>query len=190
MRKIQKLLEELDKLKSVYRRTYICDGSRNENSAEHSWHLAMALLAFRDVMPQNVDMNHAVRMALFHDVCEIGTGDVSVFDPGRSEKTAEEGRFIASFAVRFDDFGRIAADFWSEYEDQKTPESRWVKAADRILPFILNLAGEGKAWKEQNISQSQLLAVNADLRDLSPELYAWMEAETEKAVRRGWLRDA
>ncbi len=86
MHEIQNLLVELDKLKSVYRRAYITEGPRNENSAEHSWHLAVALMAFRDIIPDSVDLNHAIQVALIHDVCEIGTGDISIFDSNRAEQ--------------------------------------------------------------------------------------------------------
>ena len=78
MQKISHLLIELDRLKSTYRRSYISDLSRNESSAEHSWHLAMGLLAFKDFMPPELDIDHALRIALAHDVCEIGPGDVDL----------------------------------------------------------------------------------------------------------------
>ena len=77
---------EMDKLKSVYRRSYLTDFSRNENSAEHSWHLALAILTMKEEFSLEIDINRTVKMALVHDICEIGAGDISIYDPDRSMK--------------------------------------------------------------------------------------------------------
>ena len=124
MQDIRGLLLELDKLKSVYRRAYLTDGSRNENSAEHSWHLAVALLTIRDTLPDRLDVDRAIKMALLHDICEIGVGDVSVYDPRRNQKAAEEEEYVARFAATYGTFGDEVATLWREYEDQETLESR------------------------------------------------------------------
>jgi 5'-deoxynucleotidase YfbR-like HD superfamily hydrolase len=190
MRDIQDLLLELDKLKSVYRRAYLSDGSRNENSAEHSWHLAVALLAIRDVLPVGVNVDHAIKIALLHDICEIGAGDISVYDPRRDQKAAEEEEYVDEFAAKYGEFGKEVAFLWREYEDQETLESKWVKALDRLLPLLLNLASEGRTWKEQDVSRTQVLTVNKSIAAASPEMYEWLKEEIERAVQRGWLRDA
>lgn len=189
MRKTQNLLLELDKLKSVYRRAYLSDGSRNENSAEHSWHLAVALIALKEFIPESVDINHAIKMALLHDVCEIGAGDLSVYDPERANQAKSESEFMASFEENHGDFGKAAAAHWQEYESQETQESNWVKVVDRLLPFILNIATQGKTWQELRIRRSQVLALNQDIAKLSPELFAWMKDEIDSAVQNGWLKD-
>ena len=185
-----KTLLELDKLKSIYRRAYISDGSRNENSAEHSWHLALALLALREYMPEDLNVDHAIRMALVHDICEIGAGDISVYDPDRSKQTADEAAYITEFSEKHGSLGEEVATLWREYEDQQTQESRWVKVADRLLPFLLNLASEGKTWKEQGIRRSQVLEVSESILAECPAIYEWMTGEIDKAVRLGWLEDA
>ncbi|WP_299020106.1 HD family hydrolase [uncultured Photobacterium sp.] len=190
MKKITSLLVELDKLKSVYRMTYLSDISRTENSAEHSWHLAVALMALKDFIPETVDIDHAIKMALLHDVCEIGAGDISVYDPKRGEKAKEEAEFMQAFAERHDAFGKEASAMWYEYEEQVTAESRWVKVVDRLLPFILNLATEGKRWQEQGIARSQVLGINHCIEEIAPELFEWMKREIDEAVKNGWLKDA
>lgn len=190
MHKIQSLLVELDKLKSVYRKAYLTDGSRNENSAEHSWHLAVALMILKDSIPESVNIDHAIKMALLHDVCEIGVGDISVYDPNRSEQKKREVEFINSFEERHDDFGNLAASLYREYENQVSQESIWVGVLDRFLPFILNLATQGKTWKEQSISRSQVIALNKSIYDVSPKLFEWMKVEIDAAVQNGWLIDA
>ncbi len=190
MHEIQNLLVELDKLKSVYRRAYITEGSRNENSAEHSWHLAVALMAFRDVIPDSVDLNHAIQVALIHDVCEIGAGDISIFDSNRAEQARSESEYMSTLREKHGSFGQTALDLWLEYECQESAESKWVKVVDRFLPFILNLATQGKTWKEQGICRSQILSINKGIEDVSPPLFEWMKDEIDGAVQSGWLIDA
>lgn len=190
MHNIHELLIELDKLKSVYRKSYLTDGSRNENSAEHSWHLAVALMVLKDYIPESVNIDHAIKMALLHDVCEIGAGDISVYSSLRSEQTKNEVEYMAFFEGKYADFGQAAGALWREYENQESPESKWVKVADRLLPFMMNLATQGKTWKEQGISKSQVITLNKGIRDLSPELFQWMMEKIDGAVQNGWLIDA
>ena len=190
MRAVQNLLIELDRLKSIYRRSYLANGSRNENSAEHSWHLAVALLALKDAMPENLNIDRAIKMALVHDICEIGAGDISVYDPRRADKTAEERVYLIEFAKKHGEFGDEVMALWREYEEQISLESKWVKVVDRLLPFLLNLATEGKTWKEQGICRSQVLAPNAGIAEIAPAIYEWMLGEIESAVASQWLQAA
>jgi putative hydrolase of HD superfamily len=189
MQNIYSILIELDKLKSTYRRSYITGLSRNENSAEHSWHLAMALLALKDMMPAEVNIDHALRIALAHDVCEIGPGDVSIHSPDRSKKAIEEKAYMEEFAAEHQGFALEIKALWEEYEARQTLESRWVEVVDRLLPFLLNIATEGKVWREENLGKSRIIEINAPIAKTAPELYAWLLTEIEKAVQKGWLLD-
>ncbi len=141
-------------------------------------------------MPSDLNIDHAIKMALLHDVCEIGAGDISVYDSDRLSKTTEESEYVVEFANRHGRFGYEVASLWKEYEDQISMESKWVKVVDRFLPFLLNLASEGKTWKEQGICRSQVLEVNKSISVISPEIYDWMIGEIENAVQYGWLQDA
>jgi putative hydrolase of HD superfamily len=87
-------------------------------------------------------------------------------------------------------FGAELRDLWLEYEAQETPESRWIKVLDRLMPFIVNLACEGRNWQEQSVSRSQVLRVSQPVRDSAPELYEWMLERIETCVQAGWLIDA
>ena len=187
---IQKLLMELDRLKSVYRRAYLSDRSRNENSAEHSWHLAIALLALKGAMQLEISVDHAVRIALVHDICEIGAGDVSIYDPDRSAKEEAEGEYVSKLASEHKGFAIEIEQLWQEYENQETPESRWVKVVDRLLPFLMNLATEGKTWREQGIGRSQVVEINRVVAHEAPGVYQWMTDEINRAVELGWLQNA
>ena len=189
MRDVQRLLMDLDGLKSVYRSAYLSDRSRHENSAEHSWHVAIALLALNDSMQLDIDVDHAVRIALVHDICEIGAGDVSVYDPERSSRATAERAYMSELAAEHKGFALEIEELWNEYEKQETPESRWVKVVDRLLPFLMNLATEGKTWREQGIRYSQVIEINRVVANKSPEIYRWMETEIDRAVELGWLQN-
>lgn len=185
-----KAILELDRLKTVMRNSYISDGTRSENSAEHSWHLAVALMSLADFLPEEFDLDHALRIALIHDICEIGAGDVPAYDCKRGSENVSEAEYIKIFKSRYGDFGKEVADLWYEYEAQQSIESRWVKLTDRILPFILNLATDGRVWQERGISRSQVLRQNLPVDSVCPEIYEWMKTEIDDAVQKGWLKDA
>ena len=187
MKRKQKFLMELDRLKTIHRNAFVSDGSRHENSAEHSWHTALALLVMCDTIPFDFDVNHAIRIALVHDICEIGAGDMSIYDPNRASKVAEEEAYLNSLADEHQGFALEIRQLWSEYEQQQTPEARAVKVMDRLLPFLLNLATQGATWKKLGISRTQAIKVNSVVSRESPEIYEWMEAEIERAVELGWL---
>jgi len=184
-----KVILEMDRLKAVLRNSCISDGTRRENSAEHSWHLAVTLMALSEWMPKDLDLDHAIQIALVHDLCEIGAGDVSVYDSKRGSERLLEAEYLEGFKHQFGKFGSEVAELWEEYEAQRSMESRWVKLADRLLPFILNLASEGKVWQARGISRSQVLGVNEPIDKVCPEMYAWMKVEIDGAVQKGWLQD-
>lgn len=105
MQNIKELLLELDELKSIYRKSYISDQSRTENSAEHSWHLAMALMAMKSYLPKELNFNHAMQMALTHDICEIGPGDICAYHAPVKEKAEKEQAYLEALSARHPEFG-------------------------------------------------------------------------------------
>jgi putative hydrolase of HD superfamily len=183
-------LTDIERLKLVKRRAYVSDLSRQENSAEHSWHLAMGLMIVAQELSLELDLHKALVMALIHDVCEIDADDTPAFGPLRPEQQAVELECIERLATTGGTFGQQMRTLWLEYEEQITIESRWVKVLDRLMPFIVNLAANGRNWKEQSISRSQLLRVNAPVKAHAPEIFRWMEQRIEQCVRDGWLHDA
>lgn len=189
MESLYQFFIELDKLKSVYRRSYLTDFSRNENSAEHSWHLLVAILTLDQELNLDIDLLKTLKIALVHDICEIGAGDVSVFAADRSQKTQKERVYIQQLTKTQLGFASDIQVLWEEYEAQETLESRWVKVVDRLLPFMMNLATNGKAWIEQSVSRSDLLAINQTTKREAPEIYAWMLIKIEEATTKGWLID-
>lgn len=183
-------LTDLERLKLVSRRAYVSDLSRRENSAEHSWHLALGLLTIAHELDLPIDLHKALVMALIHDICEIDAGDTPVYGAHRPDQHDAELRCIQRLASHGVAFGPTLHDLWLEYEAQESLESRWVKVLDRVMPFIVNLATQGQNWKEQSISRSQVLRVSQPVRDHAPEIYQWMVERIEGCVRDGWLLDA
>jgi putative hydrolase of HD superfamily len=183
-------LTDVERLKLVTRRAYVSDMSRRENSAEHSWHLALGLIAVAHELNLKIDLQKALVMAIIHDTCEIDAGDTPVYGPDRPEQhDAELGciQRLASYGLAF---GPTLHELWLEYQAQVSLESRWVKVLDRFMPFIVNLATQGNNWKEQSVSRSQVLRVNQPVRDHAPEIYEWMVGRIDECVKAGWLRDA
>ncbi|MFV1949328.1 MAG: HD family hydrolase [Anaerolineales bacterium] len=181
---------ELEKLKSVYRKSFLIDLTRQENSAEHSWHLALALLIMAERIQAEFDLNKALRMALVHDICEIGAGDISVYSSARNSKQQQEREYIDSLVTDEVPFSKDIKQLWEEYEAQQTVESRCVKVLDRFLPFIINIHTEGKTWLDQNISKSQVIEINQIIKTEAPEIFDWMTTYIEDAVEKGWLRNS
>ena len=190
MQSMYEFLVELDKLKRVNRRAYLTDGSRHENSAEHSWHLTIAMVAFQKELDLQLDLERVLKMALVHDLGEIDAGDVSVFSSKRATITEDEQACIERLADYNTAFAKETRELWLEFEEQKTEESRWLKVFDRLLPFFLNMATEGRAWKDQNVSRSDLLRILEPVAQTSADMYAWMQGKIEKAVSAGWVRDS
>ena len=186
MEKIQSLLLELDKLKSIYRKSYITGEVRYENSAEHSWHLATAILAFADYFPRDFDITEALKIALYHDICEIGADDVCTYFVTQA-RASEEKAYLSSLSAQHPKFGKEAMQHWQEYEDQNSLESKWVKAIDKLLPFMLNIASKGKTWQEQGITKEMVVKHHAFIEKLAPDIYAWMLLELDIAEQNGWF---
>ncbi len=179
---------EIDALKQVERRSYIGGGSRLENSAEHSWHLAMACwtLARRFDLP--VSEEKLIKLALVHDLGEIDAGDTFLYAKERSDAHQDERRCVARLAAHAGNGVDDLSLLWEEQETGSSPETRLLKVADRLLPFLLNVKAEGRTWIELGICRSQVLAAHAFIADEFPQIHAWMLAQIEQAVEKGWLK--
>jgi putative hydrolases of HD superfamily len=186
---VEAFLVDLERLKLVQRKAYVSDLSRRENSAEHSWHLALGLLTLAHELDLEIDLNKALVMALIHDICEIDAGDSPVYGPVRHDQYVAELACIDRLSSHGVKFGKQLRELWLEYEAQETRESRWVMVLDRVLPFVVNLATQGQNWKDQSIRRSQVSKINKPVQDQAPEIYAWMEGRIEECVKAGWLID-
>jgi putative hydrolase of HD superfamily len=183
-------LIEIDKLKTVLRRAYITDSSRRENSAEHSWHMAMMAMTLAEHCPEGLDVNRTIRMALVHDIAEIDAGDVSVYLRQSDPAIAERERLGAKriFGLLPQDQAQELLDLLSEFDESKTPESRFARALDRLMPLVHNYVTRGRRWREDGISYDQVYSVNQTVRDGSPELWEYAVSLINESVEKGYLR--
>jgi putative hydrolase of HD superfamily len=185
---ITAFLIDTERLKLVERKAYVSTRSRRENSAEHSWHLALGLLTLARELDLDIDLPRALTMAIVHDLCEIDAGDTPAYGPARPDQHEMERQCVERLAGYGLKFGAELRELWLEYEAQQTRESRWVKVLDRVMPFVVNLACDGRNWQEQSISRSQVLRINEPVRQHAPEIFEWMLGRVEECVQKGWLR--
>lgn len=185
-RQLQFILE-IDKLKSIYRRTYLVDGERRENSAEHSWHLAMLAMVLAEHANEPLDVAKVIRMVLIHDIVEIDAGDTYIYGD-QGDKAAREG--LAADRI----FGLLPpdqeADFrglWEEFESGATAEARFASALDRFVPQLHNYHTQGRSWKEHGITAERVLTRNEEMSQGSVTLWEWTQILIERAVTEGLL---
>ena len=178
-------LNEADRLKSVLRATTLCDGSRVENSAEHSWHLALYALVLADQAAPGVDINRVIKMLLVHDLVEIDVGDVPIHSAnGLAHASAETLAAESRAADRI--FGLLPGDLrddlraiWDEFEAAITPDAIFAKALDRVQPVMANVQSGGGTWVEYNVTEDQLQArVGSKIARGAPRLWDWVKAKT------------
>lgn len=177
-------LNEADRLKSVLRATTLCDGSRPENSGEHSWHLALYALTLADQAEPGVDINRVIRMLLLHDLVEIDVGDVPIHSQnGTAHASAETVQAEQRAADRI--FGLLPPDLattfralWDEFEAAETPDARFAKSLDRVQPVMANLQSGGGTWLTYKVTLDQLQnRVGTKIERGAPRLWAWVRVK-------------
>jgi putative hydrolase of HD superfamily len=178
---------ELDKLKSVYRRTYLLDETRSENSAEHSWHLALMAVVLAEHANEPLDVGKVIRMVLIHDIVEIDAGDTYIYDV-QDEKAEREQRAAERI------FGLLPPDqeeefraLWNEFESAATPEARFASALDRFIPQLHNFHTQGRSWKEHGITSERVLQRNEEISRGSVTLWEWTQGLIERAEAEGFF---
>ncbi len=178
----------LDRLKSVERRNYLADGSRRENAAEHSWHLAMAAWWLAEHLALPVQLDRLLKMALIHDLPELSCGDTFLYDPRREQAAIAEAEAMAALGQLPGAPEELLA-LWQEQEAAQSPEARVLKALDRLLPLLLNLRNGGLAWREHGIRRSQVEAAHQGLFTEFPALKPWVDQQLNQAQAEGFLLD-
>lgn len=190
LRRQLRFLLEADRLKLVVRGSRIADASRRENTAEHSWHLALFALVLREHAAGEVDVGRVVRMLLVHDLVEIGCGDTPLFDAEGALSQAERERLAADelFGLLPGDQGQELRAVWEEFEAAGTADARFAKALDRLQPILLNHVVGGGTWTDYAVDEARERSLTRRIADGSPALWAAAEAVLADAVANGWLR--
>jgi len=183
-------LIEADKLKAILRRTPLTDGSRPENSAEHSWHLILTALVMREHATAEVDLLRVLEMLTVHDLVEIDAGDTFAYDAGHLGTQADRERAAADriFALLPPDQGALLRARWEEFEADETPEARLANALDRLQPLLQNACAGGGSWHGNDITRQQVLRRMDPIRTTMPGVWPRVLEIVEEFCRSGILR--
>lgn len=180
---------EVDKLKSVLRRSLLADGSRYENTAEHSWHLALVAMVLTPYAEPQVDVGRALQILLVHDLVEIDAGDTYIYDAEARADKADRERAAADriFNLLPPEQAAQVDELWQEYEERVTPTARFAYAMDRLQPLLLNTASDGASWRRHGISHDQAHRVNAPIEAGSSTLWTLAQALLTACANEGSL---
>ncbi|MBC7275329.1 HD family hydrolase [Nocardioides sp.] len=183
-------IAEADKLKTILRASPLAAADRRENDAEHSWHLALMVLLLAEYADEPIDVGHAIKLVIIHDMVEIYAGDSPVFDAASVVDQVE--REIAAADRLFtmlppDQAGEIRA-LWDEFEAAQTPEARFCKAMDRLEPMLLNWLNRGGTWGMPGATESRVRAREAGVVAASTTLGSATDALVRAGLAKGWIR--
>jgi len=185
-----KFIIEIDKMKSVYRQTLLMNGERNENDAEHSWHLAiMAILLSEYAAEVDVDILRVLEMVVIHDIVEIDAGDTFCYD---EESALDKADREKEGADRI--FGMLPSEqasqfraLWEEFEKMSTGEARFAAALDRLQPLLHNYYTRGAVWRKHGVTVDKVLTGNKHIADGAPLLWEYAERLIRNAVENNYL---
>jgi putative hydrolase of HD superfamily len=166
-------IREIDKEKFIGRQTYLSDGKRKENDAEHAWHMAVMTLLLSEYANEEIDVLRTISMLLIHDLVEIDAGDTYAYDEAGKKTQSRRERRAADriYGLLPEDQRKKLYDLWLEFEEQETPEAKFARTMDNIQPMMLNAATDGKAWQEHGVKLEQIMWRNAHTAEGSQELW-------------------
>lgn len=191
LKKQMDFLLEVDKLKFINRQTYLSNGERKENDAEHSWHLALMAVLLQEYSNENIDITKVITMVLIHDLVEIDAGDTYAYDAaGNQSKREREVRAADRiFNILPEDQAEKFRALWEEFEAYQTPEAKFAHVCDNMQPFMLNHATGGRSWQEHGVKKSQVLNRNRYLEDGSKTMKQYFDEIIEEHVKEGNLKN-
>ena len=183
-------LTEVDKEKNIFRQTYLADGKRKENDAEHSWHLALAAVLLKEHMKEDADLGRVMTMVLIHDLVEIDAGDTYAYDTEGSATKREREVKAADriFGILPEDQGTYLRELWDEFEAYETAEAKYAHLLDNFQPLMLNDASDGKSWEEHGVHKSQVCRRNARIPETSEIVWEKMLEIMDKHIEKGHLQ--
>ena len=191
LKKQMDFLLEVDKLKFIYRQTYLSNGERKENDAEHSWHLALMAVLLQEYSNEPVDVVKVMTMVLIHDLVEIDAGDTYAYDTAGNQTKREREVKAAQriFGILPKDQEEAFRALWEEFEAYETPEAKFAHVCDNMQPFMLNHATGGRSWQEHGVKKSQVLNRNRYLEDGSKTMKQYFDEIIEAHVKEGNLKN-
>jgi len=180
----------IDEMKNIFRRNLLADGSRRENDAEHSWHLAMLAMLLEEYSAEKVDIERVLKIALIHDLIEVYAGDTFAYDAKGNEDKHEREIQAAEklFGMLDPDQGTEIRELWDEFEAMETAESKYANAIDRIQPLILNYLTDGHTWKMGDVTSDKIYKRMDIIRTATPELWHIVEGIINTSIKAGILK--
>lgn len=191
LKKQMEFIVEVDKVKNIIRQTYLADGNRKENDAEHSWHLALMAVLLKEYSNEEVDLAKVVPMVLIHDLVEIDAGDTYAYDEAGAATKRERETKAADriFSMLPQDQCSWFRELWEEFEAYETPEAKFAHVLDNCQPLLLNDASNGKSWAEHGVRKSQIYKRNENTSEGSVEIWEYMKELIDKHIRLGHVID-
>lgn len=168
-------IHEIDKLKYIQRMTCLFNSNRNENDAEHSWHLCMMALALAPQSNEPLDMLKVLKMLLVHDIVEIDAGDTFLFDTKKNHDNTEEELKAAKriFGLLPEEQASELIEIWQEFEDAETAEAKFAKSIDRLAPMMQNASNNGGTWAQHNVPYETVIEKKKRIKDGSDSLWKY-----------------
>ncbi len=184
-------IQEIDKIKYIFRKTKLINSNRPENDAEHSWHLAMMAIILAEYANEPIDVLKVLKMVLIHDIVEIDSGDVFMYDTVKSHDNFDEELRAAKriFGILPQKQAEELISLWVEFEEMKTPESKFARALDRLEPLLQNVSNNGGTWREFNVGYQQVMEKKRLIQDGSEKIWAFAENLINESVKKGILKD-
>ncbi len=191
MKKQLEFLMEIDKVKNVFRQTWLADTNRKENDAEHSWHLAVAAVLLKEYAVEEVDVLKVIIMVLIHDLVEIDAGDTYAYDAkgAESKRAREVAAADRIFGILPEDQGGYFRELWEEFEAYESGEARFAHLLDNFQPLLLNHESGGLSWREHQVKKSQIYKRNEKIEEISPQVWERMKEIIDFHIERGDIRE-
>ncbi|MFC5271321.1 HD domain-containing protein [Adhaeribacter terreus] len=183
-------IKEIDKLKYIQRKTRLFNSDRNENDAEHSWHLAMMALVLAEHANEPIDILKVVKMVLIHDIVEIDAGDTFIYDTQKNHSNADEERLAANriFGLLPEAQARELIAIWEEFEAGQTSEAKFARTMDRLEPLLQNTSNNGGTWNEFGVDYSKVYAKKSIMKEGSETIWNYAEKLINESVEKGILK--
>lgn len=180
-------LVEIDKVKNIFRQTYLADGKRKENDAEHSWHIALMAFVLKEYVKEPIDVMKVMLMVLIHDLVEIDAGDTYAYDSvgAVDKREREEKAADRIFGLLPKDQGSYFRELWEEFEAYETADAKYAHLLDNFQPILLNDASGGKSWAEHGVKKSQIYKRNEKVEETSDAVWQKMQAIVQKNIDLG-----
>lgn len=183
-------IKEIDKIKYIQRRTKLFNSNRNENDAEHSWHLAMMAIVLSEYSDAKVDLLKVVKMVLIHDIVEIDAGDTFIYDQNKNHDNTEEELNAAKriFGILPEKQAIEFIEIWTEFEEGISNEAKFAKSMDRLEPLLQNTSNSGGTWEEFGVKYQTVCEKKKIIKNGSKELWNYSESLIEDSVEKGILK--